>query len=79
MRIAKFYFRHKDLYFTLDLFYSSSFNDEMEMNEVTDEYNSDPIDIANTNIFTNDQNEFKSLEDYTSSTGNYFIKNVSLR
>ena len=31
----------------------------MEMNEVTDEYNSDPIDVGNANIFTKDQNKFE--------------------
>ena len=29
------------------------------MNEVTDEYDSDPIDVSNENIFTNDQHEFE--------------------
>ena len=29
------------------------------MNEATDEYNSDPLDVANANIFTNDRNEFE--------------------
>ena len=29
------------------------------MNEVTDEYDSDPIDVSNDNMFTNDHHEFE--------------------